>query len=72
MTNGPVEASFTVYEDFYIYKKGVYQYTAGEVLGGHAIKIIGWGTEHGTDYWLIANSWGADWGENGFFKIRRQ
>ncbi|CAP35379.1 Protein CBG17827 [Caenorhabditis briggsae] len=50
MTNGPVEASFTVYEDFYIYKKGVYQYTAGEVLGGHAIKIIGWGTENGTDY----------------------
>ncbi|PIC25502.1 hypothetical protein B9Z55_018408 [Caenorhabditis nigoni] len=71
MTNGPVEASFKVYEDFYKYKKGVYQYTAGEVLGGHAIKIIGWGTENGTDYWLNANSWGADWGEKGFFKMRR-
>ncbi|PIC25499.1 hypothetical protein B9Z55_018407 [Caenorhabditis nigoni] len=71
MTNGPVEASFKVYEDFYKYKSGVYKYTAGKMLGGHAIKIIGWGTENGTAYWLIANSWGTKWGENGFFKIRR-
>ncbi|UMM33859.1 hypothetical protein L5515_007180 [Caenorhabditis briggsae] len=71
MTNGPVEASFKVYEDFYKYKSGVYKYIAGKMLGGHAIKIIGWGTENGTAYWLIANSWGTKWGENGFFKIRR-
>ncbi|CAO4378618.1 unnamed protein product [Caenorhabditis nigoni] len=71
MTNGPVEASFKVYEDFYKYKSGVYKYTAGKMLGGHAIKIIGWGTENGTAYWLIANSWGTNWGEKGFFKIRR-
>ncbi|CAO4378647.1 unnamed protein product [Caenorhabditis nigoni] len=71
MANGPVEASLKVYEDFYKYKSGVYKYTAGKMLGGHAIKIIGWGTENGTAYWLIANSWGTEWGENGFFKIRR-
>nr|CDJ88565.1 Peptidase C1A domain containing protein [Haemonchus contortus] len=39
--------------------------------GYHAVKIIGWGKENGTDYWLIANSWHNDWGENGFFRILR-
>ena len=32
---------------------GVYQYTTGSALGGHAIKILGWGTESGTPYWLV-------------------
>uniref|UniRef100_A0A8R1EF30 Pept_C1 domain-containing protein n=1 Tax=Caenorhabditis japonica TaxID=281687 RepID=A0A8R1EF30_CAEJA len=69
--NGPVEAAFSVYEDFYKYTSGVYKHTAGKYLGGHAIKIIGWGTESGSPYWLVANSWGTDWGESGFFKILR-
>lgn len=71
MTNGPVEADFTVYEDFPTYKSGVYQHTTGGVLGGHAIKILGWGVEEGTKYWLVANSWNNEWGDNGFFKILR-
>lgn len=71
MTNGPVEASFTVYEDFLSYESGVYQHTSGSALGGHAIKILGWGTENGSDYWLVANSWNEDWGDKGFFKILR-
>jgi len=70
-TNGPVEASYTVYEDFLSYKSGVYQHKAGSALGGHAVKILGWGTESGTPYWLIANSWNSDWGDNGYFKIIR-
>ncbi|ULT92312.1 hypothetical protein L3Y34_009819 [Caenorhabditis briggsae] len=70
MTNGPVVGVFTMYEDMYKYKSGVYRHTAGRLLGGHAIKIIGWGTQNGIPYWLIANSWGTKWGENGFFKIR--
>lgn len=40
-------------------------------MGGHAVKLIGWGREKGVDYWLAANSWGRDWGIKGFFKIRR-
>uniref|UniRef100_A0A090XD06 Putative cathepsin b-like cysteine protease form 1 n=1 Tax=Ixodes ricinus TaxID=34613 RepID=A0A090XD06_IXORI len=46
--NGPVEADFTVYADFLSYKSGVYQHQSGDVLGGHAIRILGWGTENGT------------------------
>lgn len=69
--NGPVEGAFTVYEDLINYKEGVYQHVEGKMLGGHAIRILGWGTENNTPYWLIANSWNTDWGNNGFFKILR-
>lgn len=44
---------------------GVYQHVTGEMLGGHAIKILGWGEENGTPYWLAANSWNGDWGDKG-------
>jgi len=71
MSNGPVEAAFTVYADFPNYKSGVYQHKSGGELGGHAIKILGWGVENGTPYWLVANSWNPDWGSQGFFKILR-
>jgi cathepsin B len=71
MQNGPVEAGFYVYEDFMHYKEGVYKYTSGKFLGGHAVRVIGWGEEKGTKYWLIANSWNTSWGENGLFKILR-
>lgn len=69
--NGPVEAAFYVYADFLQYKFGVYQHVTGEMLGGHAIKILGWGEENGTPYWLAANSWNGDWGDEGYFKIKR-
>lgn len=71
MTNGPVEAAFTVYADFPSYKSGVYQHQSGSALGGHAIKIIGWGVEDDSKYWIVANSWNEDWGDKGFFKILR-
>ena len=69
--NGPVEASFTVYEDFVTYKSGVYQHVTGSALGGHAIKLIGWGVEDGVKYWLCVNSWNEEWGDGGLFKIKR-
>jgi len=71
VTKGPVEAAFTVYSDFLQYKSGVYKHTTGSPLGGHAIKIMGYGEESGVKYWLVANSWNEDWGDQGFFKIAR-
>ncbi|XP_039011479.1 cathepsin B-like protease 3 isoform X2 [Hibiscus syriacus] len=70
--NGPVEVSFTVYEDFAHYKSGVYKHVTGGIMGGHAVKLIGWGTsDDGEDYWLLANQWNRGWGDDGYFKIIR-
>lgn len=73
LENGPVEASFMVYEDFYAYKGGVYYYVYGKPRGAHAVKVLGWGVdgETGLEYWLAANSWNTGFGIDGFFKIRR-
>ena len=43
----------------------------GSLLGGHAIKLMGFGVENGVDYWLVANSWNDEWGDDGFFKIKK-
>jgi len=71
MTNGPVEVAFTVYADFETYTGGIYHHVTGDELGGHAVKMLGWGVENGTPYWIVANSWNSDWGEGGFFRILR-
>ncbi|KAI6170819.1 Cathepsin B-like cysteine proteinase 6 [Aphelenchoides bicaudatus] len=70
---GPlVFSGLQIYEDFLHYKTGVYEVTGGRFIGLHAIKVIGWGVESdGTPYWLVANSWGRQWGFDGYFKIRR-
>eukprot|EP00611_Tribonema_gayanum_P018049 TRINITY_DN31101_c0_g1_i1.p1 TRINITY_DN31101_c0_g1~~TRINITY_DN31101_c0_g1_i1.p1 ORF type:complete len:530 (-),score=188.22 TRINITY_DN31101_c0_g1_i1:334-1923(-) len=74
MEHGPVTAAFSVYSDFLTYQGGVYQRTKGSsFMGGHAVKIIGWGTdkETGVDYWTVLNSWNESWGEQGTFRILR-
>ncbi|XP_055613377.1 cathepsin B-like [Uranotaenia lowii] len=73
--HGPVQVAFDVFVDFKAYKSGVYRHVWGPEDGGHAVKIIGWGVENingaPVKYWLCANSWGQDWGENGFFRFVR-
>lgn len=71
METGPLAASFTVYADFPTYTSGVYKHTSGQELGGHAVVLLGWGTEDGKDYWLLKNSWTDKWGDKGFFKVVR-
>lgn len=71
MTDGPVETAFTVYSDFENYVSGVYKKTSSQVLGGHAVRIVGWGVDGTTKYWKVANSWNPYWGENGYFRILR-
>lgn len=71
MQYGSVTASYTVFADMPAYKTGIYKHVSGKPLGGHAIKIIGWGTESSQDYWIVANSWSPLWGEKGTFRIVR-
>merc|ERR1712190_57314 len=75
MGDGPIPLSFFVFSDFMNYRSGIYSRTKGTALvGGHAVKLVGWGSEDEQDYWLVQNSWSnkrPSWGENGFFRIRR-
>ena len=71
MADGSATMAFTVYDDFPTYKSGVYKATSSKALGGHAVRLLGWGVEDGQDYWLIANSWNEEWGNGGTFKIAR-
>ena len=71
MEKGTLSVSLTVYEDFEAYSTGVYQHKTGKSLGGHAIKMVGWGEENGTKYWTCVNSWNGSWGEKGTFRILR-
>ena len=56
---------------FEVYKSGVYTTTEKHYIGAHAVKIVGWGIDSGSPYWLVANSWNTEWGEGGRFRIER-
>lgn len=68
---GTLSVALTVYEDFEAYTSGVYQHVYGRSLGGHAVKMVGWGVDNGTPYWTCVNSWNDSWGEGGVFRILR-
>nr|AAO73003.1 cathepsin B [Fasciola gigantica] len=71
MKNGPVEVTFAIFQDFGVYRSGIYHHVAGKFIGRHAVRMIGWGVENGVNYWLMANSWNEEWGENGYFRMVR-
>jgi hypothetical protein len=66
LQNGPLVAVMEVYWNFYFYESGVHN-PIGDFQGYHCITLLGY-NETG-NYWICKNSWGDDWGENGYFKI---
>ena len=66
-TNGPVVAWFKVYQDFQSYGEGVYSQTWGNYIGNHFILVVGWDDARGAFH--AKNSWGLNWGENGYVWI---
>lgn len=64
---GPLPTAMMVYEDFMHYKNGVYSYTTGKKLGGHAVLLVGYNDEG--QYFIVKNSWDTGWGEGGFFRM---
>jgi hypothetical protein len=72
---GPLYISFSTTSAFMNWyskhpKDSVYT-GGGHKQGGHAVIVIGWGTKDGVDYWLLRNSWGADWADKGDCKFQR-
>jgi C1A family cysteine protease len=66
-TKGPVAAGMAVYQDFFSYHSGVYKHTTGNLAGYHAISVVGY--DDNQQCWIAKNSWGTNWGDNGWFKI---
>ncbi|KAK8401603.1 hypothetical protein O3P69_001024 [Scylla paramamosain] len=76
---GPISVSFMVYDDFHNYDGGIYHYTGLRnefnpfEITNHVVLVVGYGADEdtGEKYWIVKNSWGNQWGEDGFFRIRR-
>lgn len=65
---GPLVACYTVYDDFFSYSSGVYEHVTGDAAGGHCIAVVGY--DDSAQCWICKNSWGAGWGESGYFRIK--
>ena len=72
-TKGPIAMAMYASDNLYSYKGGLF-YDVECMKGyeeNHALVAVGYGRQNGLDYFLIRNSWGSDWGENGNFKLLR-
>ena len=57
---------------FQLYHSGVYtEYYCSSTQLTHAVLVVGYGHEGGRDYWLVKNSWGEDFGQEGYIKMAR-
>jgi len=73
---GPLSIGVNANRDWQLYNKGIYNPTETEcpnspVNMDHGVVLVGYGEEEGIKYWTIRNSWGPDWGENGYIRITR-
>lgn len=69
--NGPIACSIASTTELHDYTSGIFEDKTGVVATNHEISVTGYGEENGTPYWIFRNSWGSNWGEEGFAKIVR-
>ncbi|XP_030203032.1 cathepsin L1 isoform X1 [Gadus morhua] len=70
---GPVSVSINAgLPSFHHYKEGVYDPPdCSTQTINHAVLVVGYGTDQGLDYWIVKNSWGSRWGEQGYIRMAR-
>jgi|TARA_B110000858_G_C17792147_1_gene470485 C1A family cysteine protease len=72
VSKGPVSIAIEAdTKAFQLYTSGV---LTGDACGtnlDHGVLIVGYGEEKGTEYWLVKNSWGPSWGDEGYIKLGR-
>lgn len=56
---------------FQFYRSGILKKNSCGTNLDHAIQVVGYGEENGVKYWIIRNSWGKSWGDNGFVRLER-
>ena len=54
---------------FQTYKSGIFNSIDCGTELDHATNVVGWGQELGHEYWIMRNSWGPTWGENGYMRV---
>ncbi|KAJ0638919.1 putative zingipain [Helianthus annuus] len=71
VANQPISVSIEAgSRDFQFYSSGIFNGKCGTDLD-HGVVVVGYGAEAGKNYWLLKNSWGGDWGEQGYLRIER-
>lgn len=68
---GPISVGISLSNDLRHYHSGIFDGCQKKDRIRHSVLLVGYGTENGQDYWLVKNSWGAKWGEDGYIKIAR-